>query len=44
MSGGSLVINRAAGTQTRVELSGGQDVSVTTSTGRSEASTVPCGG
>lgn len=44
MSGGSLVINRASGAQTRVELSGGQDVSVTTSTGRSESATVPCGG
>ena len=43
-SGGSLVINRAAGTQTRVDLSGGQNVSVTTSSGRAASATVPCGG
>jgi hypothetical protein len=44
MSGGSLLINRASGSQTRVELSGGQDVSVTTANGRGETATVPCGG
>ena len=44
MSGGSLLLNRAAGTQTLVELSGGANVSVTGVSGRSEAATVPCGG
>ncbi|MDB4929156.1 MAG: hypothetical protein JWM10_1640 [Myxococcaceae bacterium] len=44
MSGGSLLVSRAAGTQTRVELGGGANVSVTAGTGRAEAATVPCGG
>lgn len=43
-SGGSLVINRATGVPTRVELTGGQGVAVTGASGRAEATTVPCGG
>ena len=44
MSGGSLILSRATGTQTRVEFSGGNSVSVTAATGRAAAATVPCGG
>jgi hypothetical protein len=44
MSGGSLVLNRAGGTQTLIELSGGENVSVTARSGRAEPATVPCGG
>lgn len=43
-SGGSLILNRAAGTQTRVETTGGAGVAVTGATGRAEAAEVPCGG
>lgn len=41
---GSLLINRNAGAPTRVEFIGGQNISVTTASGRNEEVTVPCGG
>jgi hypothetical protein len=44
MRGGSLLVSRAAGTQTRVELNGGQSLAVTGAAGRAEAATLPCGG
>ncbi|TAK18794.1 MAG: hypothetical protein EPO40_36140 [Myxococcaceae bacterium] len=44
MSGGNLILNRASGSQTRIELTGGQGVSVTNANGRAEAASVPCGG
>ena len=44
MSGGNLILNRPEGTQTRVELTGGVNVSVTAATGLAETTTVPCGG
>lgn len=43
MRDGSLLLSRAAGAPTRVDLSGGENVSVTTASGRPEAATVPCG-
>lgn len=43
-NGGSLLLTRSSGTQTRVQLNGGSAVTVTTSTGREETSDVACGG
>lgn len=44
MSGGNLIFNRASGTQTRVEFTGGVNLSVTAESGLAETATVPCGG
>ncbi len=43
-SGGSLLLTRASGMQTRIQLNGGNAVTVTAATGREESSEVTCGG
>ena len=43
-TGGSLLLTRESGMQTRIQLNGGSEVTVTAATGREETSEVACGG